>query len=128
MPDNRTAKNGKKKFPPFSFARGSVSYYVLAFVIFVMLLFGLFDPRTPPGKTRMIGSYGDYVIVASKQGRNVYEVTLQNKDTEEKSEPVPIDNIKNVLWIMAQTFKIQSFHPIEESGKVQGLIITVEEK
>jgi hypothetical protein len=125
--DNKKIKD-KKRYPPFSFARGSISYFILAFIILVILLFGIFDPRKPKSDEKVLGSYGDYLIVATKQGKNVYEVVLQHKNVKENPEPIPIDNIKNVLWIMAQTFEIQSFHPIEERGEVYGLIITVQEK
>ncbi|MBN2136087.1 MAG: hypothetical protein JW737_10170 [Acidobacteria bacterium] len=124
MKKEKISPEEKIRVPRWSFARGSISYFFLAAVIAIALLFGIFDPLTMDSEKIILGSYGDYQIIANKQGMNVYEVTLQFKGNEKDSEPVEIDNIKNIMWIAAQTFEIQSFHPIEENGKTYGLIIT----
>ena len=98
----------------------------LAILIAVALLFGIFEPRATERENQIIGSYGDFDIVAKKQGMNVYEIKLQYQDNSESTDEIPLDNVQNIVWIVAQTYEIQSFHPIEKQGKAYGLIITVE--
>jgi len=124
---NKTKEN-KTKERRLLFARGTFSYFALAILIAVVLLFGLFDSSVPRTDYRILGSYGDYNVLAKKQGMNVYEVKLLLKDAKRDDQPIPIDDIKNVMWIVAQTFVIQSSHPIEENGKAYGLIVTVENR
>ncbi len=113
--------------PAITFARGTPSYFLLAFLIGAALIFGVFERRNPNGEYEIIGSYAEYNIMAKKQGKNTYEITLHNKETEADTGPIEITNIENVLWIVAQTYQIRSSFPLEENQKTFGLIIYVED-
>jgi hypothetical protein len=113
-------------YPSF-FARGTFLYYVLLVLIIIALLFGIFDPRKAPVNKKVIGVYGDYKVLAVKQGEDVWEITLREKNAPLSGKPILIANTRTVLWIAQKEFKIINHHLLEENGKTVAIIITVDE-
>ena len=103
-------------------------YYVLVALIIAALLFGVFDPRKAPVNKKVIGDYGDYKVLAVKQGEDVWEITLREKNTVQSGgKQMPIEDTKTVLWIAQKKFKIINHHLLEENSRTIAIIITVDE-
>lgn len=117
----------EEKIKPNLFARGTFLYYVLVVLIVAALLFGIFDPRKSPASKRIIGVYKDYKILAVKQGEDIWEITLREKNSVQSGKNVPIEDAKTILWYAQKEFRINNYHLLEENGKTKAIIITVGE-
>jgi hypothetical protein len=117
----------KDQVYPRIFSRGTLSYYLLVALILTALLLGVFDLRKTAVTKKVIGTYGDYKVIAVKQGDDIWEITLHDKNDGFSGKYMPIDNVQTILWTARQEFKIKKFHLLEEKGRTFAIIITVEE-
>jgi len=118
----------KTQVYPSFFARGTFLYYLLVALIVAALLFGVFDPRKAPVNKKVIGVYRDYNVLAIKQGEDVWEITLREKNAVQSGgRQMQIEDTKTVLWIARKKFKIINYHLLEQNSRTIAIIITVDE-
>lgn len=126
MKKNRNMETKEPSYPRI-FSRGTFSYYLLVVLVAAALLLGVFDLRKTEATKKIIGAYGDYKVVAMKQGDDIWEITLREKKDGFYGKYMPIDNVQTIIWTAKQEFKIKKFHLLEEKGSTFAIIITVEE-